>query len=168
MSPATGPDPGSLQRIFGSGPAGTLASLVLLGIAAWLHGRVGGTGLGLSHAARYGVLAAGSVATVLVVVWSVRSLPVENRGRSLCTTGAFAWVRHPLYAAFLDFFCPALAIFLDDWIYLLWAAGLHPLWHGVIRGEEKLMEARFGTAWRQYAQRTGRFVPRPGKDGATT
>ena len=156
------PRAAAYRRVFGSGPAGTLASLALLALAAWLERRLGWPGLGLPGALRLAILAAGTAATVAVVAWSVRALPVETRGRALCTRGPFARVRHPLYAAFLVFFCPAFALWLDHAVYLAWAAALHPLWHVVIRGEEQRMEARFGDAWRRYAAVTPRFVPRPG------
>lgn len=153
---------GSYRRVFGSGPVGTAASLALLGIAAWLQDRFDWPGLGLPPALRWGVLLAGVVATVALVAWSVKSLPVESRGRSLCTSGAFERLRHPLYAAFLLFFCPALAIWLDHVVYLFWAIALHPLWHLIVAAEERMMEERFGETWRRYAARTGRFVPRLG------
>ena len=37
---------------------------------------------------------------------------------------------------------------------------LHPVWLWVIRKEERAMEEEFGEAWREYAGRTGCFVPR--------
>ena len=160
MSDAAGPEPGPLRRIFGSGPAGAAASVVLLLAVGWLQARMQWPTLGLPRVFRISVLTLGTLATIATVVWSVRSLPVETRGRRLCTRGAFAWVRHPLYGAFLLFFCPALAVFLDHAVYLGWAAALHPLWHAIIRGEERLMEDRFGGQWQRYAARTGRFVPR--------
>ena len=163
MSQAAGPEPGTRQRIFGSGPAGTVVSLALLMAAAWLEGRLGWPALGLPLGLRLAVLCAGALATIGLVWWSVRSLPVETRGRRLCTTGAFARLRHPLYSAFLVFFCPAFALFLDHAVYLAWAIGLHPVWHLMIRPEEDLMASRFGDEWRRYAARTGRFVPRLGR-----
>jgi protein-S-isoprenylcysteine O-methyltransferase Ste14 len=160
VSDPVGPEPGTLRRVFGSGPAGAAASVALLLAAAWLQARMQWPAMGLSHGLRLGVLALGTLAAVATIAWSVRSLPVETRGRQLCTRGPFAWVRHPLYAAFLVFFCPAFAVYLDQPAYLAWAVALHPLWHGIIRGEERLMEERFGGEWRRYAARTGRFVPR--------
>jgi protein-S-isoprenylcysteine O-methyltransferase Ste14 len=155
-------EPGAARRIFGSGPAGTLASIALLVVAAFLQRRLDWPALGLPHGARLWVLAAGLLATIVLVAWSVRSLPVDSRGRELCTSGAFARLRHPLYAAFLLFFCPALAIYLDHTIYIAWAVALHPVWHAVIRGEEALMAKQFGDEWERYAARTGRFIPRVG------
>ena len=147
-------------RIFGSGPIGAAASLALLGLAAWVAGRTPALELGLPGPFRWGVAIAGALAAVAVIGWSVRALPVGNRGRRLATDGPVRWVRHPLYGAFLSLFNPALAVALDHPAYLVWAAALHPLWHLLIRPEERLMHRVFGPAYAAYAARTGRFFPR--------
>ena len=148
------------QRIFGTGPRGTVVSTLLLGAAAYLvpvtglpavHGvpLVGGISLGVSVAL-----------TFALVVWSVKSLPVEARGERLVDTGAFRYFRHPLYAAFLLFFNFGLALYLDNWLYVVWAVAQHPVWHLNIRGEEALMRTAFPGEYERYCAKTGRFFPR--------
>lgn len=151
------------RRIFGAGPLGLAVSLALLVLVSWAAPRSGLPQLGLPTSLRVAALAAASLATVAIIVWSVRSLPVHDRGRALCTRGAFRWVRHPLYAAFLSIFNPALALFLDHWLYIVWAIALHPLWHWLIKAEEGPMLTRFGDEYREYANHTGRFIPRRGQ-----
>jgi protein-S-isoprenylcysteine O-methyltransferase Ste14 len=150
----------SYQRVFGIGPVGTLISLVLLGMAAGLRELLHLPSLGLSFSLRLAVLVIASCGTVAIVVWSVRSLPVDSRGRELCTRGAFRVFRHPLYAAFLSVFNFGFALYLNHSVYLLWAVALHPLWHWLVRREERLMVSGFGEQYEQYAERTGRFFPR--------
>jgi protein-S-isoprenylcysteine O-methyltransferase Ste14 len=152
--------PGAYARIFGSGPLGAVASLALLALAAWAADLTPDLALGLPMAVRWIVLLAGAAGAIAVVVWSVRALPVGDRGRRLATGGPFAWVRHPLYAAFLSLFNPAFAVALDHPAYLAWAAALHPLWHVLIRPEERLLSEAFGDEYDDYASRTGRFMPR--------
>jgi len=148
------------QRIFGVGPLGAIVSLLLLWVA-WLGaGQMPEYAFDIPTAARWAILTAGLLAGISVIVWSVRSLPVASRGRVLCRGGVFAWVRHPLYAAFLSLINPALAIFLDHPAYLIWAAVLHPLWHAMIGYEEGSMRRRFGVEYLEYAAATGRFFPR--------
>jgi protein-S-isoprenylcysteine O-methyltransferase Ste14 len=154
--------PGSYARVFGAGPRGTVASVALLAAAAWIAGRTPALAFGLGPGLRGAVVTAGAAAAVGLIAWSVRALPVGARGRELVTTGPFQWVRHPLYAAFLSLFNPALAVALDHPVYLVWALALHPLWHRLIRTEEALMVATFGDDYRRYAARTGRFLPRFG------
>jgi protein-S-isoprenylcysteine O-methyltransferase Ste14 len=152
--------PGDYARIFGAGPAGTVASLALLALAAWVAARTPALAFGLPAGWRWAVAVAGAVGAIAVVVWSVRALPVGDRGRQLATDGPFRRVRHPLYAAFLSLFNPALALALDHPAYLAWALALHPLWHLLIRPEERLLAAQFGQDYARYAAVTGRFFPR--------
>ena len=135
-----------LQRIFGAGPLGVVLSLTSLS-AAWgltqiadlpaIHGNVD---IGM------GVLIGSVLITAAGVVWSFKSLPVDSRGRELITAGAFRYVRHPLYSSFLLSFDFGLALYLDNWIYLLWAVGQFPLWGVCVAGEERLMRDVFGDA----------------------
>ena len=155
--------PGSYARIFGSGPPGAAASIALLAVAAWVAGRTPALAFDLGAGLRIAVVAVGAIAAVTLIAWSVRALPVGQRGRELVTTGPFQWVRHPLYAAFLSLFNPALAVALDHPAYLVWALALHPLWHRLIQPEERLMLGQFGDEYRRYAARTGRFLPRLGR-----
>ena len=152
--------PGGYARIFGSGPVGALASLLLLAAAALAAQRTPALALGLPEALRWALLGAGALVAIGIVVWSIRSLPVQDRGRRLAVAGPFRWVRHPLYAAFLSALNPALGLALDHPAYLVWAAALHPLWHWLIRPEERLLRGVFGEDYRRYAERTGRFFPR--------
>lgn len=148
------------QRIFGSGPFGILCSIALVLPAALAQRALPSGALGIPAPVRWAILAVASLATPAGILWSMRSLPVDQRGRELCIRGAFRWVRHPLYASLLSVGVPGLALFLDHWIWLAWVAAVHLLWHVVIRSEERMMEAEFGEAYRSYARRTGRFVPR--------
>jgi protein-S-isoprenylcysteine O-methyltransferase Ste14 len=83
-------------------------------------------------------------------------------GSRLCTRGPFRFVRHPMYAAWISLIVPGVVLILNRWVGVLWLAALHPLWHGLVRREEHTMEGLFGEAYRRYAARTGRFLPRPG------
>jgi protein-S-isoprenylcysteine O-methyltransferase Ste14 len=100
------------------------------------------------------------VVTLAAIIWSVKSLPASERGKKLSTRGAFKYVRHPLYAAFLSIFNFGLALFLNSYIYLLWAVILHPVWHLLVHHEERLMVDIFGQSYVEYQRRTGRFLPR--------
>ena len=147
-------------RLFGAGPLGVFLTLVLLGFASWCQRQYASGTLGLSPSVRYLVLIVAGLGNLAGVIWSFRSLPVSERGRGLCTEGAYRWVRHPLYASFISLGVPGFAIFLNHWIALLWVVALHLLWHLVIALEEKGMVAQFGDEYLVYAKRTGRFVPR--------
>lgn len=89
--------------------------------------------------------------------WSL-SLELRTEHR-LITTGVFARVRHPMYAAL---FMHALAqlLLLSNWIAgpamlvaftLMFALRLRP--------EERMMRERFGAEYVAYTQRTKRLIP---------
>lgn len=96
-----------------------------------------------------------------MIVWSAKSLNPDQRGEEFITTGAFRYFRHPLYAAFLNFFNFGLAIFSDNYIFIIWWAVLqHLVWHINVITEEKMMENAFPNDYRNYCKTTGRFIPR--------
>jgi protein-S-isoprenylcysteine O-methyltransferase Ste14 len=150
------------KRIFGSGPSGVLVSLLLLGAAIAVKEKTALPGLGIPSTVRLAVLLVAIVLAIGVFIWSMESLPVDTRGRTVCDAGPYHYVRHPLYAAFVTLFCPALAFYLDHVILFGWAIALHALWHLIVRYEEGLMSNEFGIPYDNYAARTGRFIPRPG------
>lgn len=148
------------ERIFGTGPRGIAVTLMMFFVAfvtvdwagPWpIHER---SVLGL---AALGVSLVGTLATA---AWALRSLPPAERGTSLVTSGAFRYFRHPLYASFLTFFDFGLAVYLDDWAFVIWAVAQHPIWHWNMRGEERLMRREFGEEYDTYCAGTGRFIPR--------
>jgi protein-S-isoprenylcysteine O-methyltransferase Ste14 len=152
--------PSKIRIIFGSGPAGLAASIVLFVIAFWLTGQISLPPLSDNRNLLNSIFAAASLLTLAIIVWSVRSLSPADRGRNLSTSGAFRFVRHPLYAAFLSVFNFGLAIWLNSYIMIIWAVLLHPLWHYIVRDEETMMIDLFGEEYRKYQKRTGRFLPK--------
>ena len=148
------------QRFFGTGPRGLALGLASFALATWLAPLLD---LGSVHgnpALGFGALMAASAVTVAIVFWAVKSLPPGDRGKKLTTTGAFKYFRHPLYAAFLLGFDWGFALYMDDWMFMLWAALQFPLWHWNIVGEERLMQGVFPGEYEAYAAKTGRFFPR--------
>jgi len=153
-------EPTNLSKIFGSGPVGLLISFILFFIANWLNKRINPPPLSNNQFVLNSVFFISILMTLVMIVWSVKSLPTTDRGNKLCITGAFKYVRHPLYAAFLSIFNFGLAVYLNSYIFILWAVLLHPIWHYVVRYEERLMVNVFGEAYFEYQKKTGRFLPR--------
>lgn len=150
----------SFAKIFGSGPVGLTVSLILLLLAFWINERVEPPPILDDRLVRNSILLVSLLITIAVVIWSLKSLPGRDRGNRLCTDGAFKYVRHPLYAAFLSVFNFGLAIFLNSYVFVLWAVILHPVWHYAIRYEERLMVEIFGDEYVEYQRKTGRFLPK--------
>jgi protein-S-isoprenylcysteine O-methyltransferase Ste14 len=148
------------QKTFGSGPIGVVVSLILLFIAYLINRQFYLPLIPDNPLLLDSIFVAAIVLTLVIIAWSLRSLPAADRGNRLCTSGAFRYVRHPLYAAFLSVFNFGLAIWLNSYVYLVWALLLHPVWQYLVLDEERMMIATFGDAYREYEKRTGRFFPR--------
>jgi protein-S-isoprenylcysteine O-methyltransferase Ste14 len=149
------------QRIFGSGPRGSALSLATLGLALLVDRLLETPPLHSSSILGITALLVCTGLTAIILVWSVRALPPETRGREFVKTGPYRYVRHPVYAAFLGPFDLGLVIFLDAWPYLVWAVAQYPLWHWNIAAEERLMTEAFGQDYADYCRRTPRFLPKP-------
>jgi protein-S-isoprenylcysteine O-methyltransferase Ste14 len=151
--------PTNFNKVFGSGPIGLLISIVLFMIASWLSKQIN-LPISSNQLILNSIFFVSGVTTLVIIVWSVKSLPAGERGKKLCSSGAFKYVRHPLYAAFLSVFNFGLAVYLNSYIFVFWAALLHPIWHSLVVNEEGLMIDIFGETYREYRKTTGRFLPR--------
>jgi len=78
----------------------------------------------------------------------------------LVTDGPYAWVRHPAYAGFVCFLL-GFPLCFGSWgaLAIGLAIGVPALAHRV-RVEETALRSWFGDAYRDYARRTKRLVPR--------
>jgi protein-S-isoprenylcysteine O-methyltransferase Ste14 len=89
--------------------------------------------------------------------WS-KSLELRE-GHALVTTGVYAYVRHPMYAAFWLMGVGQL-LMLPNWIVgPAGLVGFGVLFFGRLRREEEMMIAAFGEEYRSYLRRTARVIP---------
>ena len=97
---------------------------------------------------------------LLASAWRV--LHAAQQSRSLATTGAYAWVRHPQY----DGFILIMLGFLFQWPTLLTLI-MFPIlvytYARLARREEAEVHAEFGELWDRYAAVTPAFIPRLGR-----
>ena len=90
--------------------------------------------------------------------WSV-TLEIRDDHR-LVTHGLYRYVRHPMYSSFW-LWAIAQALLIPNWIAgLSGIAGVGVLYFARVGAEEALMQKSFGDAYRAYAARTGRVIPR--------
>jgi protein-S-isoprenylcysteine O-methyltransferase Ste14 len=116
----------------------------------------------------FGVVASGIALTAageIVRLWAVHHIGAISRTRSdrlgpLVAGGPFAFVRNPLYlgniALWVGFALAAQLVWLAPLVALLLAAE----YHAIVHWEESLLKARLGDAYRQYAARVPRWVPK--------
>jgi protein-S-isoprenylcysteine O-methyltransferase Ste14 len=77
----------------------------------------------------------------------------------LVTTGPYAHVRHPLYAA-MTVYGLSLALVSANWVFVILAAAVGIGMAIRIPREEQMMIEEFGEEYRAYMRRTGGLVPR--------
>jgi len=117
--------------------------IMLLGLAAWI---------GLKRRKHLTL-------RILAGVPEVQAGP-ERQGR-LLEQGPYAVIRHPRYVEVVlaMFGYAAIANHTGPWIM---AIAMVPLLHLVVLLEERELVERFGEAYRDYARRVPRYIPRPG------
>lgn len=94
---------------------------------------------------------------LLASAWRV--LYAAQCAHTLATTGPYARIRHPQYAAFVLI----MAGFLVQWptlLTLLMFPVLVLMYAHLARREEREVEREYGEAYRRYAARTPAFIPR--------
>ena len=111
-----------------------------------------------------GSLVAGS----LMLVWTFRSLGknltdtvVTRQQHTLVRHGPYRWVRHPLYSS-AALLVIALSLVAANWFFFVTGVVLLCVLVVRTRTEEANLVARFGDSYRQYMERTGRFIPKIG------
>ena len=84
---------------------------------------------------------------------------ITHEDHELVTSGPYRWVRNPLYTAGVLLFT-SLGLVSASWYLIAGAALTFALVRLRLPKEETELEARFGQEYRDYARRTGRFLPR--------
>jgi protein-S-isoprenylcysteine O-methyltransferase Ste14 len=114
---------------------------------------------------RWTGIALGGVAGCLLV-WTLVNLGrnltdtvVTRRTHTLVTSGPYRWIRHPFYTA-VGLSMTASALAAANWFLFATGVALFTLFVVRTGREEARLLARFGDAYREYRDRTGRFLPR--------
>ena len=83
----------------------------------------------------------------------------EERPTSVVSTGAFRYVRHPLYLGAILFYL-GLTISTVPLFTLALLAVIFLFYNYIASYEERLLETRFGESYVSYKKGTGKWVPR--------
>ena len=110
------------------------------------------------------VRTAGVVLTAAgLLVWIVGVITVMrayNRDQ-LVTSGVFALVRHPVYAAWITLVFPGLALLIRSWPMLITPLIAYAIFRRLIHREDEYLEQRFGQAYLDYRRRVNEVIPIP-------
>jgi len=105
------------------------------------------------------------ILALIMAVWLVRSahfiVDHEHRPDHVVTTGAFWYVRHPLYLASMLFYF-GLAASTVSLVSLTLLVGIFIFYNYIASYEEVLLEAKFGESYQKYKTETSKWVPKLG------
>ena len=76
----------------------------------------------------------------------------------LVDKGIYGWTRNPMYVGGSLAMFGAAFLFRLDWLPLIFPASLAVLHFGIVRREERYLEAKFGEEYLRYAARVPRYL----------
>jgi protein-S-isoprenylcysteine O-methyltransferase Ste14 len=83
----------------------------------------------------------------------------EQRPNNVVSSGAFRYVRHPLYLASILTYLGLTVSTVSLFSFLL-LVGIFIFHNYIASYEEKLLDARFGEEYRKYKRSTGKWLPK--------
>jgi protein-S-isoprenylcysteine O-methyltransferase Ste14 len=151
--------------LFGPGPVYVAVIFALTAAGLWLS-YAGRLESGHVSALRIpfsilGVLLILSGAVLWVRAVFYAKIDANIRKNRLVTDGVYAWVRNPIYSAFLLLSAGALLFGCNLWLLLLPALSWAFLPGLMRRTEERWLNKAYGAAYAAYCRRTNRCIPRP-------
>lgn len=148
-----------LKKLFGLGPACFTVAAIVLSLAYYLEALSQFPKLPISDYASTLIFIIAILLTLGLAAWGILSLPPKKRGTELVTDKAFKYFRHPIYAAFLDFFIFGLGFYLKSFGILIAGVFLIFVCGKVVESEEKQLAGKFGKKYADYQKKTKKFVP---------
>lgn len=76
---------------------------------------------------------------------------------AIVTTGIFAWVRNPMYVGGLAILLGLAFLLASDWMVVMTVITGLILHFGVVKREERYLEAKFGDIYRRYRDAVPRY-----------
>lgn len=98
-------------------------------------------------------------------LFSLASVMRAFKASRLVTTGAYGMCRHPVYASWVLFFTPGIALLMRSWLGLSVPVVMYFVLKALVKEEDLYLEKTFGDEYRAYKAKTplvlpiGRFRP---------
>jgi protein-S-isoprenylcysteine O-methyltransferase Ste14 len=105
------------------------------------------------------------ISTLPLIIWIHRALgryyAAELRvidEHAIITEGPYSWVRHPMYTVFILITLSILFLIANLFV-TIFALLIIIMLYPISKREEQMLITQFGDQYRDYMQRTGRFLP---------
>ncbi|WP_455795590.1 methyltransferase family protein [Clostridium butyricum] len=147
---------------FGVGPIYVIVTFILTAIAVYI-GKMQYFSIGKTQIMKIPLFILGIVLIVLGIVLWVQAVIISRIDKNitenkLLTTGAYAWVRNPIYSAFTIVFTGILCV--QNNLILLVLPFIYWLFLSIIvKKEETILEKIFGQEYLIYKSKVNRCIP---------
>ena len=148
------------KKLFGSGPLCFIAGVIIIGAFYSFEYLFKIPKIPVSEFLATTIFVVAIALTFVLGIWGFLSLPVKKRGEELVTNKAFKYFRHPIYAAFLDFFVFGLGFYLKSFGILTAGIILIFICGKLVEKEENYLIKQFGKEYIDYQKKTKKFIPR--------
>jgi protein-S-isoprenylcysteine O-methyltransferase Ste14 len=106
-------------------------------------------------------LMAAGFALIIPAIFSFRSAGTNvepwKPSVTLVADGVFGWLRNPMYVGGTLFLVGLAILLASDWMLVMTIVFVVVLHFGVIKREERYLEAQFGDAYRRYVNTVPRY-----------
>jgi protein-S-isoprenylcysteine O-methyltransferase Ste14 len=151
------------MTIFGVGPLVVSSGVVAVLAAWWVTQRYGGA-LVIDVVPYWALLAVGIILLTLggdIIIVSAVTITRGFYGGRLVTTGPYAWSRNPIYAAYIFFVVPGIALLCKAWLILVASLVMYGVFKLAIRKETVFLRQKFGDDFTRYESSVSELLFRP-------
>jgi protein-S-isoprenylcysteine O-methyltransferase Ste14 len=145
----------------GIGPRFSLVTVACGIVTGWISFQYP-TVFKMSGIASWFLVAPGCVLVVTGTTVYIMALRIFNeayRHKRLATHGPYAFIRHPIYFAWIVLICPGVILFFQSWLMLLLPLVAYLSFKASIHQEDRDLEDQFGQAYQDYRRSTRELFP---------
>ena len=149
------------MTLWGIGPSLVLVGTTMSGVVFILQARFG-IALPTGSWLRPLAVAVGICLALFGTYFWIASACLVTRAfasQRLVTSGVYRFSRNPLYAAFIVFLVPGLALFLNNLLLLLASLLMYAVFAARIGKEEAYLADRYGEEYAAYRAAVPRLIP---------
>jgi protein-S-isoprenylcysteine O-methyltransferase Ste14 len=97
---------------------------------------------------------------VPIFLYPARYIDNYFKNAQLCTQGIYAYMRHPIYTAWIVCIVPGMSILLGSPILLITPLAMYAKFKILILKEDEYLESKFGDEYRLYRSEANAVLPK--------